>query len=321
MEKIIETIKKNLFAVLVPLALYMLILAISPTSRNWNSAWILIKQAFAPTILAWGVMFAFGVGNWDFSVGADVLLASIIGGHIAQDLHLGVPGLVIGAILIGILCGLCTATMYRVLRIPTLITTLGMLLIYESISGWLFDGKALILDTSYVVFGKFPVNLIAFILVYIAAYLLYYKLPIGYRIRAVGYNIKVSEANGINATRAKMEAMVIVGFFAGVYGAINTGSSGQAVSMNNMASMSVCFSAMMCVCIGNGIAGKGNKIFAMYCGSLVVQIVNMLMMAMHIPQQFQKVIVALVVIILMINGARPRKVKAPAAGTSKLLKI
>lgn len=313
MEKIRNTIKRNLFAVLVPLVLYGVILIISPISRNWNSAWILCKQAFAPTILAWGVMFAFGVGNWDFSVGADVLLASIIGGHIAQDLHLGVPGLIVGAIAVGVLCGLCTAMVYYTLKIPTLITTLGMLLIYESISGWIFGGKALVLDTEYVVFGKFPINVIAFAVVFAVAYLLYYKLPVGYRIRAVGFNLKVSEANGINATKTKMEAMVIVGFFAGVYGAINTGSSGQAVSMSNMASMSVCFSAMMCVCIGNGIAGKGNKILAMYCGSLVVQIINMMMMALSIPQQFQKVVVAVVVIILMINGARPGK-RIPRAG-------
>lgn len=307
MEKIRNTIKRNLFAVVVPLVLYGVILIISPISRNWNSAWILIKQAFAPTILAWGVMFAFGVGNWDFSVGADVLLASIIGGHIAQDLHLGVPGLIIGAIAVGVLCGFCTAMVYYTLKIPTLITTLGMLLIYESISGWIFGGKALVLDTEYVVFGKFPVNVIAFAAVFVVAYLLYYKLPIGYRIRAVGFNLKVSEANGIDATKTKMEAMLLVGFFAGVYGAINTGSSGQAVSMSNMASMSVCFSAMMCVCIGNGIAGKGNKILAMYCGSLVVQIINMMMMALSIPQQFQKVVVAVVVIVLMINGARPKR--------------
>ena len=81
--------------------------------------------------------------------------------------------------------------------------------------------------------------------------------------------------------------------------------------MSNMASMSTCFSAMMCVCIGNGITGKGNRIFALYCGSLIVQIINMLMMAFGIVQQFQKVIIAAVVIVLMINGARPHRVKAP----------
>ena len=305
MKKVLNTIKNNAFAVAVPVLMYILVLLVSPTSRSWNSAWILIKQAFAPTILAWATMFAFGVGNWDFSVGADVLLASIIGGHIAQDLQLGVPGLIVGAIVVGVLCGCCTAMVYRLLRIPTLITTLGMLFIYESISGWIFGGKPLVLDTAYVVFGKFPLNIIAFAVTFLVAFLLYYKLPVGYRIRAVGLNMKVAEANGIDPVRAKIEAMILVGFFAGIYAAVNVGSSGQAVSASNMASMSVCFSAMMCVCIGNGITGKGNRIFALYCGSLVVQIISMLMMALSIPSRFQKVVVAVVVIVLMIKGARP----------------
>ena len=311
MKKILTTIKNNAFAISVPIVLYMLVLIISPTSRTWGSAWILIKQAFAPTFLAWGVMFAFGVGNWDFSVGANVLLASIFGGHIAQYLGLGVFGLIVGCILTGVLCGTITAFVYRLLKIPTLITTLGMLLIYESISGWVFSGKTLVLDVQYVVFGKFPINVIAFLVAYLVAYLLYYKLPIGYKVRAVGLNLRVAESNGIDAVKTKMTAMIIVGLFAGMYAAVNVGSSGQAISMSNMASMSTCFSAMMCVCIGNGITGKGNRIFALYCGSLIVQIINMLMMAFGIVQQFQKVIIAAVVIVLMINGARPHRVKAP----------
>lgn len=309
MKKALNVIKNNAFSVAVPLLLYVVVFLVSPTSRNWNSAWILLKQGFAPTFLAWGVMFAFGVGNWDFSVGADVLLASIFGGHIAQDLGLGVPGLIIGAILVGVLCGSITSMVYRILKIPTLITTLGMLLIYESISGWVFNGKTLVLNTSYVILGKFPYNILCFLCAYFVAYLLYYKLPVGYRIRAVGFNLKVAENNGIDAVRTKMEAMVIVGLFAGMYAAVNVGSSGQAISMSNMASMSTCFNAMMCVCIGNGICGKGNRIFALYCGSLVVQIINMLMMAIGISQQFQKVVIAVVVIILMIKGARPEHIK------------
>ncbi len=307
MKKVQNIMKNNAFATIVPLVLYIVVLLVSPTSRSANSAFILMKHAFAPTILAWGVMFAFGAGNWDFSVGADVILAAIIGGHIAQDLQLGVLGLAVGGILTGILCGICTALVYYVLKIPTLIATLGMLLIYESISGWVFDGKPLVLDTSYVVFGKFPLNVLVFAAAFFLAWMLYYKMPVGYRIRAVGLNMKVAEANGINPVRAKMEAMVLVGLFAGIYAAVDTGASGQAIGVSNMTSMAVCFSAMMCVCIGSGIAGKGNRIYAIYCGSLVVQIIDMLMMALDVPARLQKVVVSLVVILLMMKGAHPER--------------
>lgn len=309
MKNMVKTIKNNLLAVIVPIIFYGLVLIISPTSRNLNSAWVLIKQAFAPSVLAWGVLFSFAVGNWDFSVGADVVLAAILGGHIAQDLNLGVAGLIVGAIAVGLLCACGTALVYRVLQIPTLIASIGILLIYESLSSLIFDGKTVILDTNYVIFGKFPMNVLAFAFAFFIAYMIYYKLPIGYKIRAVGQNVKVATANGINPIRAKIITMLIVGLFAGIYAAINTGSSGQAVSASNMSSMSICFSSMMCVFIGNSIAGKGNRIFAVFCGSLVVQIINVMMQAIDVSSRIQKVVIAVVVILLMVWSSRPESVQ------------
>lgn len=305
MKRLHKSVKDNFVAVLVPLLFYIVILIISPTSRNLNGAISLLKQGFAPAVLAWGVLFSMSVGNWDFSVGANVLLASIIGGNLAQDLHLGIVGMFFICVIIGSLCAASTSLVYSILNIPSLIASLGMLLIYESISGWIYGGEGLVLDTSYVIFGQFPINIISFILAFAVAYILYYRCAFGYRLRAVGSNSKVAESNGINIVKYKMLAMICVGLFSGIYSVINIGSAGVARTASNMQSMAVCFESMMCVFIGLSITRKGNRIFGVYCGSLVMQMVNMILMILNVNASFRKIVIAVIVIVLMVSANRP----------------
>lgn len=305
MKKAKKILKNYGLSIFVPVFMILLILLISPESRSWNAVGSLLKQAFAPAILGFSVIWNFKVGNWDFSVGARIYLASIVAGHIAQDYNLGVLGMCVIAMALSILLALILRVMYYYIQIPTLILTMGYELILESITRLIYNGAGVHLNQSYMILGKFPYNFIIFVLSFVLAYILYYRRKAGYVIRAAGNNANVALTNGIDVKKAKMLAILISGVFAGIYCILSISTSGVVPAVaSTMGSSAMVFDAMMCALIGMSINGQGNMIFSLYAGAIATQVLKMGMMAVGLPTNFNKIVIGIVVVILMVAGSR-----------------
>lgn len=274
-----------------------------------------MQQAVAPAILGWGVLFNIKVGNWDFSVGSVVLLSAIIGGNIAVRLNWGFAGLLICCLLVAVLAGVVVGLVYYFLKIPTIITSIGMLLIYESISSYAFEGQGIYL-TGWNLLGNTEIVIIA-IVAAATAYLIFYRSSIGYNVRAVGNNMNIAAQNGLNVYRVKAVAIAIAGLFAGLYAFISLGTSGVQKTVSSMGTMGTCFDAMMCVFVGMSITRRGNLVAGIFCGSLVMQLVKLALMAIGIPSEYNSIFIAIFVLIFMTmdaytNNRAPRRKKETA---------
>lgn len=278
----------------------VLLLLFAPAARSLTTVVTLLKQGIAPAILGWGVLFNIKAGNWDFGVGAEVLIAAVVGGNLAKMSDMGTAGVIMCCILTGLIAGCISGALYYVLRIPTIIVSIAIMLIYESICGIVFEGKGVSLGMEYLALGKFPGNILMLMLCFGVAYTFYFKMRIGYKIKAVGSNIRIAEANGIHAGKTKALALAIAGLFAGFYAAVSLASSGVARTVSAMGTMGTCFNAMMCVFIGLSIAGRGNIFVAVYFGAVIMQMIQMALMVFRIPTQYSQVVVAVFVIIFML---------------------
>ena len=300
MQMITKFVKNYILMVGVTAALIALLLIFAPATRNMITVATLLKQGIAPAILGWGVLFNIKAGNWDFGVGAEVLVAAIVGGNIAKILNTGILGVIICCMLTGIIAGCISGALYYVFKIPTIIISIAIMMIYESICGIVFGGKGVSLGLEYLTLGKFPGNLLLLLICFVLAYTIYFKTRIGYNIKAVGSNIKIAETNGIDVIRTKSTALALAGLFAGLYAAVNLGSSGVTRTVSAMGTMGTCFNAMMCVFIGLSIVGKGNIFAAIYFGAAIMQMIQMALMVFSIPTQYSQVVIAVFVIIFML---------------------
>ena len=296
----------------VPILLFVVLSIIFHGVIGTNNIPSLMQQAVAPAILGWGVLFNIKVGNWDFSVGSVVLLSAIIGGNIAVRLNWGFAGLLIFCLLVAVLAGVVVGLVYYFLKIPTIITSIGMLLIYESISSYAFEGQGIYL-TGWNLLGNTEIVIIA-IVAAATAYLIFYRSSIGYNVRAVGNNMNIAAQNGLNVYRVKAVAIAIAGLFAGLYAFISLGTSGV---QKTVSSMGTCFDAMMCVFVGMSITRRGNLVAGIFCGSLVMQLVKLALMAIGIPSEYNSIFIAIFVLIFMTmdaytNNRAPRRKKETA---------
>lgn len=302
-------VKNYILMVGVTAALILLLLLFAPAARSATTLLTLFKQGIAPAILGWGVLFNIKAGNWDFGVGAEVLVAAIIGGNIAKILGLGIVGVIVCCTAVGFITGGVCGLLYKLLQIPTIIISIAVMLIYESICGIVFSGKGVSLGMEYLVLGSFPGNLLMLAFGFLLAYALYFKTKLGYSIKAVGSNTKVAEDNGIQVVRTKAAALTVAGVFAGLYAAVNLGSSGVSRTVSAMGTMGTCFNAMMCVFIGLSIVGNGNIFAAIYFGAVIMQMIHVALMVFSIPTQYSQVVVAVFVIIFMLISTNAPQIR------------
>jgi len=145
MKNVYKVVKNYAVSVAVPVLLIVLVLLISPETRSWAAIWSLLKQGFAPAILGWGVLFNMKAGNWDFSIGARIVLTTIIAGNLAVDLNLGILGFTVLCIVISFIFGIIVGGAYLLLNIPTLMVSIGCMLLLRALHELSTAGAAYIL--------------------------------------------------------------------------------------------------------------------------------------------------------------------------------
>ena len=287
-------------ALWVPILMFSILWVCMPQKINAKTVVTILRQAIAPAVLGWGVMFNIKVGNWDFSVGASVLTASIIGGNLAKMLGLGFPGVIILCAVVGLLCGGIVGGMFCLLKVPSIIVSIGVLLTLESICSIVFGGSGVSLDSSFKVLSSNQLFIIIFgICAFILAYIIYNYRPFGYHVVMVGQNAGVADTCGVSAYKTKFLCMAIAGLFAGLYAAMNLGSTGVTRTVTSMGTMGVCFNAMMCVFVGMSLGKSVNFVVAIYIGSIMMKIIDMTLIAINFPSTYSQTIIALFVLLAM----------------------
>ena len=132
-----------------------------------------MKSALIYAVGGCGLYFICVMGPFDMSVGANIVLSSIIACNASEKF--GYAGLIIAPLICGTIIGLINGIVYIKLHISSLIVTCALSLIYEAFSVYATNGKNVILSADYRAFGDYPVNLILALIAYLlCAFILKY---------------------------------------------------------------------------------------------------------------------------------------------------
>ena len=216
------------------------------TLRNLRTIFV---HSIFHALTAWGLCFIFTTGLCDLSIGAIVLLAANVGGHLGENLGLGYPGMILGSVAVAIVCEhLCTRSSIQ-LGIPSWISGLGCALIFESIlSIWANaiagSGQQLPRIKVYDALGNLPGMTALWVIGFAAAYLLFNYSTIGLNLRAIGANESVATAMGIKKNKTIYIATLIGAIFIGVAATIQISYSGFLSAKTGLNSLSSIFKGL-----------------------------------------------------------------------------
>ena len=248
---------------------------------------------------ATGFFFVMVMGMFDFSIGANIMLSAIVGCVMAQRFGLGYPGLIIGCILTGAIVGALNGIFYVTLRIPSMIVTTGLALIYESVASYIAGSQAPTLPSDMRALGAMPGNMILAAVAFLVSYLLLNYTKIGTYTYAIGSNEFVAKNMGINIKKYKVIAFIIAGSFLGVEGILTISYGSSMVATTGMGSMSRNFFPTMGCFFGLALKKYGIPIPAIIIGEFFINIIYYGFVALGAPTAIQDVIVGLALLIIV----------------------
>ena len=254
-----------------------------------------------------GFYFVMVMGMFDFSIGANIMLSAIVGCVFANRFGLGYFGLVIGAILTGAIVGLLNGAFYVKLRIPSMIVTTGLALIYESVANFIAGGVEQTLPSDLRAFGQMPGNLILAVLAFAVAYLLLNYTRIGTYTYAIGSNEFVAKNMGIKVNKYKVLAFIISGAFLGVMAVLTISYGSSMVAVTGMDSMSRNFVPTMGCFFGLAFKKYGMPIPAIIIGEFVINIIFFGFIALGAPTAVQDVITGLALLVIVMLTTKVAK--------------
>ena len=257
------------------------------------------QASLIATTGAVGFYFVMVMGMFDFSIGANIMLSAIVGSVFAGRFGMGYIGLILGCVLTGTIVGFLNGFFYVNLRIPSMIVTTGLALIYESVANYIAGGVEQTLASELRIFGRMPGDIILALIAFAIAYLILNYTKIGTYTYAIGSNEFVAKNMGIDVRKYKVLAFVISGVFLGIMSILTISYGSSMVAVTGMASMSRNFIPTMGCFFGLAFKKYGMPLQAIIIGEFVINIIFFGFNAMGAPTAIQDVITGVTLLIII----------------------
>lgn len=264
-----------------------------------------LQSSIIYSVGACGFYFIVVMGLFDFSIGANVVLSAIVGVTLSKQY--GYAGLLIGCIGCGIIIGLINGFLYVKLKIPSMIVTVGLMLIYESLAHFVAKGQKQSLDKALQAFGQAPGNIILALGVFLLASFILKYTKIGTYCYAIGSNEHMAKNMGINIDKYKVIGFVLLHFFVGIMAILSVSYGTSMTAITGMGSMARNFTPLMGCFFGVAFRKYGSPIVAIIIGELIIAIIFNGFVALGAPTTIQNVITGAALLIIVAMTAKPAK--------------
>jgi ribose transport system permease protein len=296
---LLNTVKSLVLPVLV-----FVVFAILTKGRTANSRVVLIvlRQSVVPILICWALALNMSLGIMNFAAGGMCLCAVILAGNIAKLTYTGLGGLVAGCFVVCLALSFVTGLLYNFMRIPGLVLTIGLVLIFESIPRIIFYGGVSIARRDTIL-ALSPWCFIVLAIMGIVFYIIYNMTAFGHNLRALGSSPAVAGAAGLKPERIKLLCFLISGIFMSV-GAILYGSNaGQVYNVTALGSMGIMMDAFMGVFLAFFLAKYCNLTFAVIIGNIIMKIISNGFVAMGASTTVRDIISGLFLFVLLAMSA------------------
>lgn len=221
--------KKVILTLAFPILMFLVMLAITASNPRCyvDGDFIFLGTGLVTDVLmnaslsvcvALAIWLQLKNGRFDFSGGASMILAAIGGGYVGIQTGSPVAAFAV-AVILGLVLSVITSLVYVFGRVPIIITTIGMTLLYESLTYILFGGEGIrsfFSNAKLAVFGRVPGVFLPAALA-IAAFVVYnYFTTAGRRAKILSNNQAAGVNIGINENKDVVVSYVFSGLIIGL---------------------------------------------------------------------------------------------------------
>lgn len=315
---LINTLK----VIMLPVIVYLIFLVICfERFSNWNCIYTIFIQTIIPTITAYAIAYGNICGVFDFTIGSRLVISGVIGGLLAAQY--GFAGMILGAIISAIVVGIITGVLNWWLKIPSLVLTMGLAMVFEIIGSKLAGHYGFVqIDNKYAIFGSSPNIVIIFLLSAVLFYFIFNHTVFSFHMRAVGSNEAVAKNSGIKTDLVKCKSFVYGSVFIGIAAILTLSQSGSVGAQTSLGSVTIMFKPLISVLLALVLQRICDLTIGIFIAQFTLNIIFIGLIAVGLPDTFQNVVLGfflLVVMILFENSGRIEELKEKRAARQKAM--
>lgn len=298
-----RTVRNVALSLAIPVGMFLIFALLSGgqtfTVRMFTTT---LRQSVMPIIICWGLMLNMSVGMMNFSAGAMMLTAGIIGGNLAKSTGTGVLGFALFTLVIAVAVGAITGLLYNWMRVPAIVLTIGTMLVWEAFPKMLYTG-GVNLRANMTVLSREPYIYIILGFMLVIFHLLFNYTEFGHNLRAIGNNQAIANSVGLNSDRIKFLAFLYGSVFIGVAAVLYVSQQGEVRNVSAMGSMTIMMDGFMGLFISMFLAKYCNMSVAVILGTFTMKMLSNGFVAMGLPATVRDIVQGIFLLILLVISA------------------
>ena len=317
-------LKRAGMSLLIPVGLWaVFVIAIGIHNHGFDGGLIYkqlittIRQMVQPAIICYGLMLNMSLGMMNFSAGGQMLFAGIIGGTLAKMTGTGVVGLVFFCLLICVAEGAVNGLLYNAMRVPCIVLTIGMMLVWESFPKLLVpDGLNLSRNPAMQILTRQPYCFVVLFVMAVIFYIVYNKTAFGHNMRALGSNQAIANSVGLNSDKIKFLSFLLGSVFLGIGAVLYVSNMGEVRNVATMGSMTIMMDGFMGMFLAMFIARYCNMTIAIPFGVFTMKMMTNGFVALGVTSTVRDIVQGfflLVLLVIQANSGVFERRKADAA--------
>ena len=277
----LDIIRRVFLTILFPLVIFLVMLVITRsrgvdyygfTVDMWRTVLVNTSMTSVAALAIWTQVKN---GRFDFSGGATMVLTAILAGNLVLELDAGPVAYLVLCIVFGAVLSTITGVIYIVGRLPIMICTIGVALLYESITYLVYDAEGLnmLSNTQLTVFGRMPYILVI-LLFALVVFLVYCYLTVpGRRAKLLSNNQQVSVNIGVKENKNVLQTFLMCGLLLGCAGAIY-GSNNTVAPQSGLSTADTLFSNIIPAYMGMFVGAVSVDAIGVVLAALGMAILN-----------------------------------------------
>ncbi len=264
----------------------------------------IIRSGMDVSFMALGMMFVLMIGDIDVSVASIMIFSCMVMGIMHES---GMPDVltVLGGITAGTLCGAFNGILVAVLKIPSVIATIGTSMLFRGIVQIVLDVNTLKSFPSWFsalswqdLGGVIPYSLLCFLAAAAIFAVVLHKRKFGRELYMIGNNATTAQYSGIHVRRVKIAVFSIMGATCALSGILFAGRLGGISSSMGTGNELL----VIAIAVFGGISTNGGK------GKAYGPIISVFIMAflsktldlLGVHSNIQKVIIGIILLVAVL---------------------
>lgn len=280
---------------------------------------IILYNTLYSGFIALALSYNLTSGRFDFSVGSVLLLSVIGGGNLAKELVLGPFGMLLVCLVIGMVCGLISGIVYITLKLPPMVSSLGVAMVFEAIGFIINKGNGVRLMTQFdlLIWSEPLYSILLTVAVLIILIYLLNFTKFGYNCHSLKTGQKNAVEVGVNENTNSVICYIIAGALMACAGVLFLCKNGMVAPKAGLSSSSYMMSAFLPMFVGQALANRSDRNIGTIVGAFCQACLTSGLIKLGCGSSLKTVIDGTVVLLFLVYTSNSYKVGLHRAWNEK----